>query len=100
MLEDGLRVVAKHRQLGRRSWRARFALECGKRSIRYYAFRQALLPQLTYLVGGGRSWDAVKRMLAAVFHDLGSLRFFFLEYWFLRFISLFYRTVDEKGSSS
>jgi glycosyltransferase involved in cell wall biosynthesis len=100
MLQGGLQVMAKHRPLARKSWRTRWALGCGKRSIRYYAFQQALLPQLKGQLQSGLPATAGKRLLAALFQDGGSLRFFFLEYWMIRLVTLFHRTVEQEGPSS
>jgi glycosyltransferase involved in cell wall biosynthesis len=99
MLADGLRVVAKHIALKRRGWRTRWALACGKRSVRYYAFQQALAPQLKRQLKNGLLVTALRRLLAALFQDGGSLRFFFLEYWMIRLVTLFHRTVEQEGTS-
>ncbi|HVX12436.1 MAG TPA: glycosyltransferase [Pirellulales bacterium] len=100
MLEGGLQVMAKHAQLARRDRQTRWGLACGRRSIRYYAFQQALLPQLKEQLRAGRATAALKRLLAASFQDIASLRFFVVEYWCIRLLTLFHRTVEFEARSS
>ncbi len=87
-------VLTKHKQLARRSWRTWWARQCGRRAMRYFCWRQLLLPQLTREFRQGRWSSVVGQLAAAVTQDRQSLQFFLWELWLLTIAAQCVRTVE------